>query len=846
MSMVDNLKNILANQREIISNLESEISNIEATDLVTENQNLKTELTKYQVFLETEKAHNLKISEENKNLKNALYEQFYDEKLHMLNSTSKRMDAYYKSNIEGEINRLTSFEMSVKNRIEEMTSVLKKNRIDLQDDVYVKLEGLRNLLNVKITVAREELQRSSSALIENRTAEFEKLKQEQVTEEEIKGRVKQNNIESFIGLNIINKLGILLLIIGVIAASQFTYFKLPDTLKCMFAFIIGVGLLITGEILNRKKANVFSLGITSGGIAILYVALALSFFKFEILGMYPALGLCVLITIGAFVLSQWYNSQTISAFAMIGGYLPLFSIAGNKTMVYGAMIYFVILNILALLISVNKKWIATAYMGFTLNVIGTIYISSIMFDGRLSNTPFSIDDFITNLYIAFAFIIYTLIPVLGSFKKKLSFKNSDIVLLAMNTLISSLFLYFAFYIVNLSDFTGLLAIVFAVVYVSLGKFIETFMTKEQKARALFYITGLTFVVLIIPFQFGKVWLSLGWLIEGVTLLSYGIYKEIKGFKRAGTVISSFCLGAFILFDIHNYDSSLFVYKYLAITAGSIIVLGTLIYKKNLAGELTRVYKYATAINVLIFSLYIIGYKLRVHLSELLSNSSFELDYIISAAMILVSFAFAYIIPRIRILSDNIMKGISIAIYVIGLISLFFLNFNSPVKGYLNEVPLNITIIGTIELAVVTLLSVLVVRDLILCLVTERKLGIEWYPFLLSLYFVVILSQNLITQFNLEFNNAVITIIYLITALLWIIFGFIKRYVFIRRFGLGLCMLAVVKLFIIDLSFLSQGFRIVSYFVFGMTLIAISFVYQYFNKRIDMISEVKADDKKSIS
>jgi hypothetical protein len=215
-------------------------------------------------------------------------------------------------------------------------------------------------------------------------------------------------------------------------------------------------------------------------------------------------------------------------------------------------------------------------------------------------------------------------------------------------------------------------------------------------------------------------------------------------------------------------------------------------------------------------------------------------------MILVSFVIAYIIPRITILSDNIMKGIAIAIYVIGLISLFLLNLNSPVTGYLNEVPTGISIVGTIELAVIALLSVLVVRDLILSLVTERKLGIEWYPLLLSSYFVVILTQNLITQFNLEFNNAAISIIYLVTALLWITFGFIKRYAFIRRFGLGLCILAVAKLFIIDLSFLSQGYRIVSYFVFGLILITISFVYQYFNKRIELIGEVLPDDKKNNS
>ena len=71
-----------------------------------------------------------------------------------------------------------------------------------------------------------------------------------------------------------------------------------------------------------------------------------------------------------------------------------------------------------------------------------------------------------------------------------------------------------------------------------------------------------------------------------------------------------------------------------------------------------------------------------------------------------------------------------------------------------------------------------------------------------------------------------------TALLWIILGFIKRYALLRLFGLGLSLLAVAKLFLVDLHTLTQGFRIISYFALGVVLVAISFVYQYFNKRLE--------------
>jgi uncharacterized membrane protein len=84
----------------------------------------------------------------------------------------------------------------------------------------------------------------------------------------------------------------------------------------------------------------------------------------------------------------------------------------------------------------------------------------------------------------------------------------------------------------------------------------------------------------------------------------------------------------------------------------------------------------------------------------------------------------------------------------------------------------------------------------------------------------------------------------LAALAWIIYGFVRRFVFIRRFGLVLAIFAVVKLFLLDLSGLTQGFRILSYFALGITLIAISFVYQYFTKRLELKEGIAIHAEKS--
>jgi len=72
----------------------------------------------------------------------------------------------------------------------------------------------------------------------------------------------------------------------------------------------------------------------------------------------------------------------------------------------------------------------------------------------------------------------------------LSFKTSDIVLLALNTFISSVLLYWSFYASDLEDFTGLLALTFAIIYLALGRFIEKNMPKEKQVTTLFILQDL--------------------------------------------------------------------------------------------------------------------------------------------------------------------------------------------------------------------------------------------------------------------------------------------------------------------------------------------------------------------
>jgi len=852
MSVTDPFRKVLKSQKELLSDLEKEINSLETSDFVTENQKLLKDLEKIKENFTKEKEVNQSLSVENKQLKNALFEQIYTEKMSLLNNSKKRVDLYFQSKTEIGLNNLKEFEKKALEQINAMTETLKKNRISAQDEIFNQLDDLKDKINKKVTLAQSELAASSGAFSKNQQAEFAELEKDQVTEYEIKGVLKKNNIESWIGLNMLSKIGIIFLIIAVIALANYGYRALPNELKGAVIFAIGAILLGIGEWLNRKIPNIFSIALTSGGIAILYVATSLSYLTLEIIPIEIALILCVLITILAFILAIRYNAETIAIFAMIGGYLPVVTLTSPDMPPYIIMGYFFLLNLLLLLIATKKKWIVSTFVGFILNIAAVIFIYNLQIVDKSYKLPYSSEDLITVLvtlsYFLLVFLIYTLIPMVSTYSKKSRFRNSDIILITANTYISAVVLYFSFANTGLEDYRGILAVAFALIYLLLGWWMERKMPEEKLMNKLFYLTGFAFVILFIPFQFGSNWLTLGWLIEGVVLATYGILQEERSIKWGGLVIYCLCLISFIVIDFarellyYGSTNTLFTVKYFSVTLGTLFILTALAIKKTMQGILTKTFKYFAIINLWIFLIYILFEKGYPIIQDI---RWFSPDYLIYAASIAVTFLLAYFTPRIKSLADNGMKIISMIMYIAGIIALFVLNNDSPVSFLAATTPFSIKIAGTAILILISLLSVLAMREVAMGFVVDRHAAIEWYPILISFYAVIILTQNLITQYGLEFQSLTISLIYIVTALLWIIYGFLKRYAYIRRFGLGLSILATAKLVFLDLSGLSPAGRIISYFAFGIFLLGISLVYQYFNKRLELHAEVIPDEKKDL-
>ena len=833
----DRLFSIKDSQAKLLKEYNALIEEYESHDLLQENQTLRKQYEEYKSRLAELQEKYKQAEEENTRLRTSLTEQIIDEKLNIVKVSREKLQTYFDGKASGHSNRLSALEYEAKTSMNRLYDKAAKQLTDEKHDILAKLEQLNAELNQRLLQQRERMAAEEKEMFSDVAGQLDLLAAEEVDEATIQRRIKQNQIEMKIGLNWINKLGILLIILGVGAAFRYSYSTwFTGYMKGTAFFLFGALMLAAGEWFYRKEKRTFALGLLGGGVSVLYGSIFYSYFLLEIINMAVGLSLSVFVSVTAVLLSLRYRSRTICSIGLAGGYLPLFSymaafgLEGNA--VYAAMVYLFLLNLFILLISFRQRWAIVNYISFLLNVPSMAALINIA-----DSEPISI------LYAVVTFLMYLGITLGYPFIYRSRLLAWDVVLLALNTFISCILLYALFDSAGWDDLRGLLAAVFCLVYLGLAKYIDKFMKEEKQTKVLFYITSLTFAILAVPFQFGVDWLSLGWLVEGVLLIVFGSLRRHKPLERAGWGIFLLCLGAFYLYDflwLHALwfnDSHYFNLKFSSIMIGMLLV--TFYYAIQmqkgaavLSGRLLETwafsgFKYFALIHVWFYLLY---EKNEIY-DRLVSINLSHYDFYDGLLNALITIGLAYSLTKLKMLYDRAVKVYCLFLYIAGYLVCLYVTMTTPALE--PEYALN-SAEEYIALAILIAFNIFVFfsgRDFLIAFIRRQYKSIELYPLILGVYLIGILTAFLNVQFQLGDVSLLFSLLYLALAIGFIMYGFLNKYVYIRRLGLGLSLLSTGKLFLYDLSFLEAGSKIVAYFAFGVVLLGISFIYQKLSNKL---------------
>jgi uncharacterized membrane protein len=353
---------------------------------------------------------------------------------------------------------------------------------------------------------------------------------------------RENNpdLEKFIGENLINKIGILILVLGI---SYFVKYAI-DKDWINEPARVGIGMLSGALIMGiahklRKKYAAFSSVFVAGAIAVFYFTIGVAFHTYHLFGQTAAFVIMVVITVFSCLISLSYNRKELAVLSLIGGFAVPFMVSTGQGNYVVLFTYILILNIGILALAYYKKWGIINILSYIFTVI--LY-GAWLFQDIDEKTP----HYLGALLFGFAFyLVFIGINIINNVRTKGLFSPIELSILTSNT-----FLFYGAGMVVLEQFHPELKGLFTAGLGLLNFTYAWFLYKKfgLDKTAVYLLVGLTltFMTLAIPIQFEGNYITLFWAAEAVILMWLGQKSKITYYRFASIIVHSLMIGSLLM------------------------------------------------------------------------------------------------------------------------------------------------------------------------------------------------------------------------------------------------------------------------------------------------------------
>jgi len=348
------------------------------------------------------------------------------------------------------------------------------------------------------------------------------------------------DLEKFIGENLINKIGILILVLGISYFVKFAIDKdwINEPARVGIGFLAGgIVMLVAHKLRINYKA--FSSVLVAGAISIFYFTIAIAFHEYHLFSQTVAFIIMVAITAFAAFISISYNRMELAALTLIGGFGVPFMVSTGSGNYVVLLTYIAILNVGILLIAYYKKW----------NLINLLaYIFTVLLYGSWLFTVIGEENASYAGALVYGFIyylIFILTNVINNVRHKTAFSNMQLSILVSNT-----FLFYTAGMMILSywqpQLKGAFTLLLGVFNFCLAWVLYKKLAMDQKIVYIFIGLTLTFVTLAIPIQFEGNYITLFWAAEAVLLMWLAQKSAIQSFRFGSGIVQALMLVSLIM------------------------------------------------------------------------------------------------------------------------------------------------------------------------------------------------------------------------------------------------------------------------------------------------------------
>ncbi|MBA3681994.1 MAG: DUF2339 domain-containing protein [Bacteroidetes bacterium] len=356
-------------------------------------------------------------------------------------------------------------------------------------------------------------------------------------------KFRRNNpdIEKFIGENILSKVAITILVIGIAFFVKYAIDK--EWINEIARFGIGVlcGAIVLGFAHRlRKNFKAFSSVLVGGGIAIFYFTIGIAFHQYHIFNQTTAFVIMLLITGFSVFISILYDRVELAALSIIGGFATPFMVSTGEGNYQVLFTYILILDIGMLILAYLRKWNLINILAYCFTMIlyfGWLQAKCI---GQ-EHAPYKG----ALIFGAIFYVVFILMNIINNIKARRKFAALDLTILISNT-----FLFFGSGMQILSYYHPELQGIFSVLLAGFNLVCSFLLYKKFKAdvKLVYLMIGLTltFITIAAPVQLHGNYITLFWALESVLLIWLAQRSKIVLFRFASVIITFLmCISLFM-------------------------------------------------------------------------------------------------------------------------------------------------------------------------------------------------------------------------------------------------------------------------------------------------------------
>jgi uncharacterized membrane protein len=680
---------------------------------------------------------------------------------------------------------------------------------------------------------------------------------------------KNPDLEKFIGENLMNKIGVLVLVLGISFFVKFAIDKewINEPARIGIGALCGAFIMIIAHKLKKNYAA-FSAVLVAGAISVFYFTIYIAFHEYQLFSQTVAFSVMAVITAFSTLVSISYNRQELAILSLIGGFSAPFMLStgeGNYVVLFS---YIAILNMGILAVSYFKKWKIATILDFV--------FTSVLFVGWciISIEKDSFEHFGALTFATIFYFVFSVTIVLNNLKNKGIFSKIEYFILIANT-----FIFFGLGMLILKDLESNLTGLFTLLLATYNVVYATILYKKfgVDKNAIYILIGLalTFVTLTIPIQFNGNQITLFWAAEVVLLFWLSQKSKIEAFKLGAIIVQILAVISLLLdWQLYGASTALPVLLNPLCIAGFIVSVSFLSTYWLIRKEGNIATKYITIPISVYKTIVLVAFVLIIYFTGILEINYQAIQFLENEASI-ASFAVVYHFLFVALLlfftSKLKKKQIEKAALFISFISVFFYILKYY-KLSSDEIIQNIVLVIDSNYAFYfhyIILGCLVYFGFQLFTKTITTFNIKptqnkWLPWLFAFAIVYILSNEVMLH-AIQFSNTTLSaseieildyeylkhelvetkiatvkvqIIKIGYPILWGVFSFIfliigikKQWKTLRIIALSLLGITIVKLFVYDIKNVSEGGKIVAFVLLGGLILVISFVYQKIKKLV---------------